>query len=166
MFCRFRQNGSKLHIKRLRRGKRPRSKIVLTLGVLWQLIHLVLPFEVQHQPGKPVSEQLIYAVKKAVAQGRLKPGDAFPSVRALSRELRINPNTAQKAVAHLTQAGILEIEPGIGARVRAQATVSSEEVATILDEPLEALAIEAKRLGLTLEQLDARLRKTWKNLNR
>lgn len=126
----------------------------------------MLPFEVQHQPGSPVSEQLVYAVKKAVAQGRLKPGDAFPSVRALSRELRINPNTAQKAVAQLTQAGILEIRPGIGTRVREQAAVSPGEIASILDEPLEALAIEAKRLGLTQEQLEARLRKTWNNLNR
>jgi GntR family transcriptional regulator len=125
----------------------------------------VLPFEVQHQPGKPVSEQLVYAVKKAVAQGRLLPGDAFPSVRALSRELRINPNTAQKAVTQLTQAGILEIEPGIGTRVRAQVKLSAGETAAILDEPVETLAIEAKRLGLTLEQLEARLRKTWKNLN-
>lgn len=125
----------------------------------------MLPFEVQHQPGKPVSEQLVYAVKKAIAQGRLKPGDAFPSVRALSRELRINPNTAQKAVAHLTQAGILEIEPGIGTRVCAQAKISAAEVASILDEPMEGLVVEAKRLGLSQEQLEARLRKTWKNIN-
>lgn len=125
----------------------------------------MLPFEVQHQPGKPVSEQLVYAVKKALAQGRLKPGDVFPSVRALSRELRINPNTAQKAVTQLTQAGILEIQPGIGTRVREQVKLSASETAVILDEPVEALAIEAKRLGLTLEQLEARLRKTWKKLN-
>ena len=125
----------------------------------------MLPFEVQHQPGKPVSEQLVYAVKKALAQSRLKPGDVFPSVRALSRELRINPNTAQKAVTQLTQAGILEIQPGIGTRVREQVKLSASETAVILDEPVEALAIEAKRLGLTLEQLEARLRKTWKKLN-
>jgi GntR family transcriptional regulator len=125
----------------------------------------VLPFEVQHQPGKPVSEQLVYAVKKAIAQGRLQAGDAFPSVRMLSRELRINPNTAQKAVGQLTQAGILEIEPGIGTRVRAQATLSDEETGAVLDEPMEALVVEAKRLGLTLEALKHSIQKTWKNLN-
>lgn len=125
----------------------------------------MLPFEVQHQPGKPVSEQLVYAAKKALAQGRLQPGDVFPSVRALSRELRINPNTAQKAVTQLTQAGILEIQPGIGARVRRQAKLSAADTAEILDDPVESLAIEAKRLGLTLEQLEARLRKAWEKLN-
>jgi len=138
----------------------------LTLGVLRELIHLMLPFEVQYQPGKPVSEQVVYSVKKALAQGRLQPGDAFPSVRTLSRELRINPNTAQKAVAQLTQAGILEIEPGIGARVCARPKLSAAEIAAILDEPLDLLAIEAKRLGLSLEQVEERLRKTWNHLNR
>ncbi|MDQ8207856.1 GntR family transcriptional regulator [Coraliomargarita sp. SDUM461003] len=126
----------------------------------------MLPFEVQHQPGKPVSEQLVYAVKKAVAQGRLRPGDAFPSVRTLSREMRINPNTAQKAVSQLTQAGILEIQPGIGTRVREQAVISQDEMAALMEKPLEALVVEAKRLGLSEGQLVARLRSTWKNLNR
>lgn len=124
----------------------------------------MLPFEVQQQAGKPVSEQLVYAVKKALARGRLKPGDAFPSVRVLSRELRMNPNTAQKAVTQLTQAGILEIRPGIGARVCQQARLSPAEIAAILDEATEALAVEAKRLGLSLDELQERLRKTWKKL--
>lgn len=126
----------------------------------------MLPFDVQHQPGKPVSEQVVYAVKKALAQGNLKAGDAFPSVRSISRELRINPNTAQKAVSQLTQSGILEIEPGIGARVREQAKLSVKEISEILDEPLEAIAIEAKHLGIPLNQLESRLKTVWKNLKR
>lgn len=128
-------------------------------------MYLMLPFEVQHQPGKPVSEQLVYSVKKALARRHLKPGDAFPSLRALSRELRINPNTAQKAVTQLTRAGILEMEPGIGARVCAQAKLSVEESALILNEPLEALTVEAKCLGLNLSELQAQIRKIWKNLS-
>ena len=125
----------------------------------------MLPFELQQQAGKPVSEQLVYAVKKALARGRLQPGDAFPSVRTLSRELRINPNTAQKAVSQLTHAGILEIHPGIGTRVREQASLSAAETAGILEQPLEGLVIDAKRLGLSIEQLETRLRETWKQLN-
>lgn len=124
----------------------------------------MIPFDIQHQPGKPISEQLVYSVKKAVAQGVLRPGDAFPSVRLLSRELRMNPNTAQKAVTQLTQAGILEIQPGIGARVCEQPKLSESEIAAILNPSVEALAIEAKRFGLTLKQLETHLRTTWNQL--
>ena len=124
----------------------------------------MLPFEIQTQPGKPVSEQLVYAVKKAVACGHLTPGDAFPSVRELSRELKINPNTAQKAVAQLTQMGILQIQPGIGTQISEPVPLKPDEIARMLQDPLESLAVEAKRLGMTRTQLETSLRDTWKTL--
>ena len=65
----------------------------------------MLPFTVEFRPGEPVYEQVMYAVKKAIVLGQLGPGDRFPSVRALSQELRINPNTAHKIVAALTSDG-------------------------------------------------------------
>lgn len=86
-------------------------------------------------------------------------------MRTLSRELRMNPNTAQKAVSQLTRAGILEIHPGIGARVCQRASLTPDELAAILDEPLEAIVIEAKRLGMSRTELERRLRESLQNLN-
>ena len=51
----------------------------------------MLPFHLVLTPGVPVSDQVVYAVTKAIVAGRLRPGDEFPSVRVLSQELRINP---------------------------------------------------------------------------
>ena len=45
---------------------------------------------------------------------QLRQGDPFPSVRALSKALKINPNTAHKVVQHLIQERWLEVRPGIG----------------------------------------------------
>jgi len=53
------------------------------------------------KPGLPITEQVIFAVKKAVVAGQLKAGQAFPSVRIVSQELKINPNTAHKVVTQL-----------------------------------------------------------------
>ncbi|MGF1453083.1 MAG: GntR family transcriptional regulator [Opitutales bacterium] len=124
----------------------------------------MLPFDFIARPGRPVSEQVVFAVKRALARGALRPGDAFPSVRVLSRELRINPNTAQKVLSTLTNAGILEIEPGIGARVAEPQALSTKEQGALLDEPLEGLCVEAKRIGLSRDELEARLRRTWQSL--
>ena len=55
----------------------------------------MLPFSIELKPGFPVAEQIVFAVRKAVVVGQLRPGDRFPSVRVLSQELRVNPNTAQ-----------------------------------------------------------------------
>ena len=74
----------------------------------------MLPFTVRLRTGVSVYRQLVYAVQKAVVSGQLLPGDRFPSVRNLSQELRINPNTAQKVVRRLVDQGLLEVQPGIG----------------------------------------------------
>ena len=64
-----------------------------------------LPFTVTLRAGEPIAEQVIYAVTRAIVTGQLLPGDAFPSVRILSQELKINPNTAHRIVAALTSDG-------------------------------------------------------------
>ena len=56
----------------------------------------MIPFRVVFRPGVSLYEQVVYAAKKAVIAGQLRAGDPFPSVRALSKELKINPNTATK----------------------------------------------------------------------
>jgi len=74
----------------------------------------MLPFLVQIEDGLPVSDQILQAVRKAMLTGQLVAGDAFPSVRTLSQELRISPTTAHKVVATLKDTGYLASRPGIG----------------------------------------------------
>src|ERR1051325_9751115 len=74
----------------------------------------MIPFRVEFRPGTSLYEQVVYAAKKALVSRLLRPGDAFPSVRMLSVELKINPNTAHKVVTTLLNEGLLEVMPGIG----------------------------------------------------
>ena len=124
----------------------------------------MLPFRVQFKPGKPAYEQVVYAVKKAVITGALKPGDEFPSVRALSQALRINPNTAQRAVAALTEEGLLRARPGIGTVVAEARPATREQLAELLDEDVERLAVEARNLRLDWDELVRALSRHWKKL--
>lgn len=62
----------------------------------------------------PIYEQVIKQVQRLVAAGSLLPGDQIPSVRALSLELSINPNTIQKAYGELEQRGVTVSVPGVG----------------------------------------------------
>ena len=70
----------------------------------------MIPFRLPFEPGIPISEQVVYAAKKAVIAGQMRPGDPFPSVRILSKELRINPNTAHKVVSQLVAEGLIEVD--------------------------------------------------------
>jgi GntR family transcriptional regulator len=125
----------------------------------------VLPFTVEFRLGEPVYEQVMYAVKKAVMSGQLEPGARFPSVRVLSQELKINPRTAHKIVAALTDEGVLAVQPGIGTVVMASTNGSSQDKTALLNDEVERLVVEADRLGLNEDQVIAALRKHWRKLS-
>ena len=97
----------------------------------------MLPFVIELKPGLPIAEQVIFAAKKAVVAGQIKPGDAFPSVRQLSLELKINPNTAHKVVAALVAEGVLVTTPAVGSIVAERAAGDRRERAELLGAELE-----------------------------
>jgi GntR family transcriptional regulator len=125
----------------------------------------VIPFRLQFKPGESLYEQVVYAAKKAIVAGQLRPGDPFPSVRALSMALKINPNTAHKVVTHLIQEGLLETRPGIGTVVAAPPRSNRSDRARLLDNELEQVVVEAIQLGMSLEDVAAALRDHWKRLD-
>src|SRR5689334_6609376 len=113
----------------------------------------MFPFSIQFKPGIPASDQVVYAVKKAVASGQLRYGDSFPSVRAISQEFRINPNTAHKAVAALTAEGFLEVRPGVGTVIAKSPAPTPEQRRELLGTSVEQLVVEAKRFSIDLPEL-------------
>lgn len=121
----------------------------------------MIPFRLVFQPGVSLCEQVVYAAKKAVISGQMRPGDPFPSVRALSKALKINPNTAHKVIVHLTDEGLLEVKPGIGTVVAAPTVASPAERGNLLRNELEQLVVESKKLGLSLDDLNAALAYHW-----
>jgi len=126
----------------------------------------VIPFRVDLRPGGTIHEQVIFAATKAMVCGQLRPGDTFPSVRALSRELKINPNTAHKVIAHLISAGLLDVRPGVGTVVAARSGASRAEKTGLLENQLEELVVEGKRLGIELQDIQEAVEKHWKRLQR
>ena len=124
--------------------------------------HVLLPFSVTLRPGRPLHDQLVFAITKAIVTGQLQPGDRFPSVRIVSQELRINPNTAQKVVTTLVERGLLEVQPGIGTTVAAWRPFASSARREVLHDHIERLVVDAKRLGLDLGDVLDEIRREWK----
>lgn len=121
-----------------------------------------LPFSILLRPGRAVHDQLVFAVTKAIVMGQLRTGDRFPSVRALSQELRINPNTAQKAVSTLADQGLLVVQPGVGTLVSTPRSAPTTTHRAALRDRIERLVIDARRLGLDADQLVDLIRRAWK----
>lgn len=71
-------------------------------------------FQIDVMSRTPVYEQLISQVEKFILTGILAEGAKIPSVRSLSMELSVNPNTIQKAFSELDRRGLINSVPGKG----------------------------------------------------
>jgi GntR family transcriptional regulator len=125
----------------------------------------MIPFRVDFRPGISIYEQIVYAAKKAIISGQIRTGDVFPSVRALSKELKINPNTAHKVVSALVADGLLETQPGIGTLVAPLPEARASERTQLLGPEIEQLVVEAKKLGFEVEDVLASVSAHWKRLS-
>jgi GntR family transcriptional regulator len=123
---------------------------------------VLLPFSITLHPDRPLHDQVVFAVTRAVVRGQLQAGDRFPSVRILSQELKINPNTAQRVVATLVERGLLEVQPGIGTLVAAWRPAASSARRAVLHDQIERLVVEARRLGLNVGDVLELIRREWK----
>ncbi len=124
----------------------------------------MIPFRLVFQPGISLCDQTVYAVKRAVVAGKLRPGDPFPSVRVLSKELHINPNTAHKVVTQLVREGLLEVQVGQGTVVSTRPTPGAGERGRLLRDEMEKLVVEAKKLGMELDDVLTGVERLWKKL--
>ena len=76
-------------------------------------------FQLNTTDDRPIYAQIADQVKFAVAAGVLRPGELVPSVRELSKQLVVNPNTVARAYRDLQGEGLLEPVRGTGLQVAA-----------------------------------------------
>ena len=125
----------------------------------------VTEFTLTLESGASICDQAIYAAKKTLVSGQMRPGESFPSVRSLSTTLKINPNTAHKVIARLTAEGLLEVKPGIGTIVAATVSENSAGRNHLLKHDLERVVVEARHFGIELVDLTAALSYHWSRLD-
>lgn len=128
-------------------------------------INTMTPFRFTIAPGQSIFDQVVFAATRAFVSGELRPGDPFPSVRALAAELKIHPNTAAKAIQHLIQERWLEAKPGVGTVVARAPSPRASDRQRLLKQEIEHLVVEAKRVGLDLNDVTDAVASQWKRLD-
>jgi GntR family transcriptional regulator len=118
-----------------------------------------LMFQVATGDARPISRQIVDAVRMKVATGELEPGDQLPSVRGLAQQLTVNPNTVAKAYAELVAEGWLEARQGLGLYVAPpRQRLSDAERGRRLDEAVQRFIQDVIVLGFPPDELEARMR--------
>ena len=101
----------------------------------------------------PVYEQICTQLEKLIETGLLKEGEQLPSVRGLSIQLSVNPNTIQKAYGELDSKGIIASVPGRGCYVMPGAREKLCSFAKGRLSEVTALAAELMGAGVTAEEI-------------
>lgn len=107
-------------------------------------------FRIHPDSGIPIYVQLMQQVMHAVETGALRPGEQLPAIRSLAEDAVINPNTVAKAYRELEHEGVIELRHGLGAFVRAGASVARDAGAMKEAHRAVRVAVAAMRkLGLS-----------------
>jgi GntR family transcriptional regulator len=102
----------------------------------------------------PICRQLSEQIREAVARGKLRPDERLPSVRELSRQLVVNPNTVARVYGDLEHEGVLTTRPGLGVFVAKPGSELSQKVRKErLREAANRFLTEAVHLGFSADEV-------------
>ncbi len=125
----------------IRRADAKESKVPFTISI-------------DLKSGVPIYRQIIDQVKSAIATGAIGPGDRLPTVRQLSVDLSVNPNTVSRAYTELELTGLVETHMGSGTFVGTKPVQQDEvERRRILDQICQELLSRASSHGFTLDDV-------------
>lgn len=103
--------------------------------------------------------QIAQMLEDGILRGIYPEETQVPSTNELARTLRINPATGAKGLNLLVEDGILYKRRGLGMFVApgAEARIRAKRRAEFLEQYVKPLVAEARKLGLTTEELQAML---------
>ena len=102
----------------------------------------------------PIYEQIIEQIKAMIINGILKENDILPSVRSLSKELKISALTVKKAYDYLEEEGFTVTVHGKGTYVvAANQEMLKEEQRKEVESDLEKAIQKGLRSGMSKEEM-------------
>lgn len=107
---------------------------------------------------RPIYRQIMDEIRRAIAMDLILTDEPLPSVRQLSTELRINPNTVQQAYRELERGGVVYVRRGRGTFVAEAVSRAAERRALLLEVARSTLR-EVHRHGLTADELIEEMRR-------
>ena len=109
---------------------------------------------INHTSMEPIYEQIVRQIKAMIIDGSLKEKEILPSVRTLSRELKISALTVKKAYDYLDEEGLIITVHGKGSFVaEANRNLMMEERQKEVEADLENAIRKGRSAGLSLEEI-------------
>lgn len=101
----------------------------------------------------PVYVQVIRHFKEQIASGLLEPGQEIPSRRELANQLKINPNTAQRAYKEMEEQGLIFTEGNLPSKITRDELVLKGVREELILEAVDAFINSVQTIQVPLDEV-------------
>lgn len=108
--------------------------------------------KIQFNNRDSVYLQVVRYFKEEIARGNLEPGEEIPSRRELANQLKINPNTAQRAYKEMEEQGLIFTEGNMPSRITKDEAVLKQVREELILEAVSNFIRSIRAINVTLEE--------------
>lgn len=120
----------------------------------------MIEFTLDPKSGVPYYRQIIDQIRYGISSGKLEVGEQLPTVRSLSVQLKVNPNTISKAYKELEIQSVLETQLGTGTFIGAvEHRIPDQERRKKLEDICDEFLTVAGSYGFEKEEIIDELRR-------
>lgn len=101
----------------------------------------------------PIYLQVITHYKKLIVSGALKPGVEMPSRRQLANQMKINPNTVQRAYSEMEEQRLIFTEPNRPSRITEDPAVLNQLKKEWLNQAISHFVSAIAPINISMEDL-------------
>jgi GntR family transcriptional regulator len=108
--------------------------------------------DVKFNNRDPVYVQVIRHFKEQIAKGNIEPGQEIPSRRELANQMKINPNTAQRAYKEMEEEGLIFTEGNLPSRITKDELVIKKVREELILEAVDSFVHSLHSINVPLEE--------------
>lgn len=101
----------------------------------------------------PVYIQVVRHFKERMATGMLEPGEEIPSRRELANQLKINPNTAQRAYKEMEEQGLIYTDRNQPSKITTNEKILRSVREELISEAVEAFIASVRPIQVPLDEI-------------
>lgn len=117
--------------------------------------------DLQFDNRSPVYLQVIDYFKQQIASGKMELGQVLPSRRELANELKINPNTVQKAFREMEESGLIVTESNLPSKVTADKTIIKQLREELIADAVDDFVQTIHTIQMPLDDVISLIRKNY-----
>ncbi|RDW21086.1 GntR family transcriptional regulator [Oceanobacillus arenosus] len=111
---------------------------------------------------EPVYLQVIRHFKEQIATKRLEPGQEIPSRRELANQLKINPNTAQRAYKEMEEQGLIYTEGNSPSKITKDEKVLGAVREELIGQAIDSFIAAIRPIDVPLDEVVGLIQEKYK----